>query len=593
MDYNTRLTVVMPNQDNNQLPLQLLVFGGAKKDVLKVMGSTFGDTIAVGDMLSASQFQVDGVNCLAALAGGGNDTVSNTTAAVPSVIDLDAGDDIAVGGGATDVVYGGPGREIDIDTNDGRDFVFPDHDPMGNAFPVGGEGDPLEINGGAPVGGAVGDVGVFLTNSAALDRVTGFEELVGVGALINDVIFWLTGRPRPVGDIGPLLALGVANKCANWTSPYVGNDLGVLGSASLPDLNAATGDLWYEFEAAQDGTLSFEALFAVGATEIKLYNHDFVELASNLDSHGNAFLTHQVNVGAEYYVRVRGSASDVDVTLNVGGPDTIAPTVIAASVGVQGGSISTALPSALAQLPWSIDQVSLQFSEAVTVGPSDLAVTGISGTQYTISTSPSAFNYDAATRTATWTLATPVVADQITLSLATAIADRSGNVLDGETIVSAAGGAAPTTQALPSGNSAPGGEFQLQFSVLTGDYTQDGVVNFVDVVAVRNLIGTASALADLDRDGIVGQNDMVRTMLAALMTPQLPSFSTPPSPSPAAPAPSVDAAVVSIAREEARTNSGLTLRSVSRRREAPPASATDEAIGEISREATRRRIRRR
>jgi hypothetical protein len=267
--------------------------------------------------------------------------------------------------------------------------------------------------------------------------------------------------------------------------------------------------------------------------------------------------------------------------------------VIAASAGVQGGSISTALPSTLSQLPWSIDQVSLQFSEAVTVGPNDLAVTGIGGTQYAISTSPTAFSYDAATRTATWTLATPVVADQVTLSLAGGIADRSGNVLDGETTVTP-GGSGGTVHSLPSGNSVAGGDFQLQFSVLTGDYTQDGVVNFVDVVAVRNLIGTASTLADLDRDGIVSQNDMVRTMIAALMTPQLPSFpSTPPSPSPAAPAPAVDAAVTSIAREETRSASSLSLRSVSRRRDVAPASVTDEAIGEISREPTARRIRRR
>ncbi len=58
--------------------------------------------------------------------------------------------------------------------------------------------------------------------------------------------------------------------------------------------------------------------------------------------------------------------------------------------------------------PWiNINQVQIQFNEAVNVQQSDLALTG--GAAYAFS----AFAYDAVALTATWTLTTSIPADRV------------------------------------------------------------------------------------------------------------------------------------------------------------------------------------
>jgi hypothetical protein len=113
-------------------------------------------------------------------------------------------------------------------------------------------------------------------------------------------------------------------------------------------------------------------------------------------------------------------------------------------------------------LPWiGLNQVSVQFSENVIVQQDDLDITGVSGT-YAVSN----FVYDPATFTATWTLAAPIGADVVTLSLdgtsAGAITDVDGNLLRGNQ-----GGKG-------------GSDFVQVLSVLPGDNDRSGDVSLAD-----------------------------------------------------------------------------------------------------------------
>jgi hypothetical protein len=122
----------------------------------------------------------------------------------------------------------------------------------------------------------------------------------------------------------------------------------------------------------------------------------------------------------------------------------------------------SATPSAPAdhadELPWTnVNRVSVRFSEPVNVAADDLVVRGVR-TPAHAPAAAGAFAYDAATSTATWTLAAPVAADKLLLDLdadpGTGVTDAAGNRLDGEwanPTTPAVGGA----DAFPSGNGTP------------------------------------------------------------------------------------------------------------------------------------------
>ena len=107
-------------------------------------------------------------------------------------------------------------------------------------------------------------------------------------------------------------------------------------------------------------------------------------------------------------------------------------------------------------LPWErLYWISVVFTEGVTADPAALVLTGLSGA---ISTT---FNYDAATRTATWT---PTVAD----------------LGDGRVTVRLIGAWLPTRRATPSRLTGPG-----RFGLLTGDYDGNGLVDNRDLAAIK------------------------------------------------------------------------------------------------------------
>ena len=166
----------------------------------------------------------------------------------------------------------------------------------------------------------------------------------------------------------------------------------------------------------------------------------------------------------------------------------------------------------LRPIPWlnGINAVSIRFSQDV--GPSlaqgDLVINGSLGPIAT-----NGFNYDAATRTGIWTLATPVTNDK--LRLVVAAAGVTG--LDGEwTNPPAIGGVGDT---YPSGNGTAGGDFNFRIFVLRGDATGDGQVNALDLADVKRRLarrpgdgvtgaGAYSIFSDITMDGQINALDL-------------------------------------------------------------------------------------
>ena len=137
-------------------------------------------------------------------------------------------------------------------------------------------------------------------------------------------------------------------------------------------------------------------------------------------------------------------------------------------------------PEQLAPLPWvNIDQITIRFSEPVAFVGDGLVVRAAVGDGTVPNRYLAAFfSHSDGGRTATWTLQTPIGADRVLLDLpADAVRDAAGSALDGEWDAA--------TDAFPSGNGAPGGDFRFRFNVLPGDADRSGTVLANDFSQVK------------------------------------------------------------------------------------------------------------
>ena len=152
-----------------------------------------------------------------------------------------------------------------------------------------------------------------------------------------------------------------------------------------------------------------------------------------------------------------------------------------------GNSFGYAVPGGASQstvLPWNnLNEISIRFNKPVIVQLADLALTGVNTLNYT----PSAFNYDATTNTATWTLPAAAAVDKFRINLPSTVGDTEGNSLDGYWN--------DTVSAFPSGNGADGGAFSFAFNVLPGDADRNGSVQLDDFQIVRARCSPSRATA--------------------------------------------------------------------------------------------------
>jgi hypothetical protein len=180
--------------------------------------------------------------------------------------------------------------------------------------------------------------------------------------------------------------------------------------------------------------------------------------------------------------------------------DTTAPRVSGVSVGGTGwAGADYSVPGGgtqLRPLPWiNVTRVTIAFNENVLVDQNDLVINGVNVGTY----GTTGFSYNPATYRATWSLASPIGSDKLTLTLdgntATAVTDVTGNKLDGEWT--------NNSSTFPSGNGTAGGNFVFGVWVLPGDVDGSGLVNVNDVAIARTkfLASAPDLYADVDHSG--------------------------------------------------------------------------------------------
>ena len=160
-------------------------------------------------------------------------------------------------------------------------------------------------------------------------------------------------------------------------------------------------------------------------------------------------------------------------------------------------------------LPWAnLDRISIRFDRPVAAEVIDLAVRGINVIGYAVN----GFTYNAGTRTATWTLSSPIRGDRIRLDLNAdtggLAGPGAGGALDGEW--------AGAASSFPSGNGIPGGDFLFDMNILPADVTRSGSINALDLMQLRARLnastvrpgaGGYSAMFDLNGDGRINVVD--------------------------------------------------------------------------------------
>jgi hypothetical protein len=152
----------------------------------------------------------------------------------------------------------------------------------------------------------------------------------------------------------------------------------------------------------------------------------------------------------------------------------------------------------------TVNKVSIAFDQPVNVDIGDLTVTGLAGA-YPIT----AFAYNAATHTATWTLGQAI--------------GTLGTLGGRDRVTIHLDGTSPTGVTSQATNQHLAADLVRTFGVLPGDLDGDGVVTQAELKAAKRLIGKrypALKAADVDGDGVVTKKDLA--IIAANVGKRLP-----------------------------------------------------------------------
>ena len=169
------------------------------------------------------------------------------------------------------------------------------------------------------------------------------------------------------------------------------------------------------------------------------------------------------------------------------------------------------------------DRIEIQFDSSVDITGATFAIRTNNGQYINPSGSPT---YNAISNVATWSLSSPLPYGKYVIEL-TGVTGSNGALLDGDWDNRFGTDAIdmptpddfsddPAGRMLRSGNGIAGGAFNFFFSVLPGDYNQDGLV-----LNANNTVGNLSDLAELkdgNGDGVIDgdDDDLVDTAIASL-----------------------------------------------------------------------------
>jgi hypothetical protein len=200
--------------------------------------------------------------------------------------------------------------------------------------------------------------------------------------------------------------------------------------------------------------------------------------------------------------------------VNFGNVATVAPRVTRVVLRRStNAAMSYDVPSGLGQvapvtLP-GLDQVEVTFDRAWSVSASQFSLAGVNDANRALAASGGFAIVTPGSQTSemtvVWTLAAPIEADRLLLTI-----DGAG-VLDGEWSNPGSG----VNSTFPSGDGAAGGDFAFQFNVLPGDVNQDGIVTAGDLAELLHhaFVGQASdefsATMDLNGDLVVNVRDAI------------------------------------------------------------------------------------
>lgn len=190
---------------------------------------------------------------------------------------------------------------------------------------------------------------------------------------------------------------------------------------------------------------------------------------------------------------------------------------------IPGGAVAAfnrGTPNQLNTLPWTgINEISISFSEDVTIAENDFALTGVNTASYLVV--GFAYGQIDGVWTASWALAGNITADKLLVNVAGTVAAAGGGL-------QLAGGwttPTPTTagSAFPSSGS-PGTAFLFRMNALPGDVNSNTIVNtqdyFLDRAALGSVPGSVtppySIFNDVNGNAIVNSADVltVRSLLA-------------------------------------------------------------------------------
>ncbi|HEY5315869.1 MAG TPA: hypothetical protein VIK18_25290 [Pirellulales bacterium] len=197
----------------------------------------------------------------------------------------------------------------------------------------------------------------------------------------------------------------------------------------------------------------------------------------------------------------------------------------------QGFELASGAGQLTTMVPWNnVNQISIAFSEPVTVSQTSLTLYNSSNTAITAS----AFSYNSTANIATWQFATPLAADKYVMNLtASTVTDAAGAELDGDWSTNV------STFAAGSGDGTPGGDFNFYFDVLPGDANNSGSVTNGDVLITKLQVGATSNssnyLLDVNASGNITNGDVlleklqVGSNINSFVNPQLPPQSALPA----------------------------------------------------------------
>ena len=186
------LTIQMPQIFPAPFPSEalpaLIVFLGDDissngNDQLKVLGtsrnanSLGADTVDIGDF-GTGVFQVVKVESIYVNTFSGDDTITNETLLVDSLLIGGDGDDSITGGGGDDILIGGDGLD-NLTGDNGADRIFSDQDETGKLTPVTGE----TLDGGGDLKKDIGVGGNYVAQFVGdiddVDTFNGFNDVTG------------------------------------------------------------------------------------------------------------------------------------------------------------------------------------------------------------------------------------------------------------------------------------------------------------------------------------------------------------------------------------------------------------------------------